>query len=146
NNSDTESTYVGGVDLITSKTTTATSVTPGGSIQYVIGYGNQGYLTAHGVTLFDTIPANTTFDASQNNNAFHWTKLDGSALQGGEPAGTQIKFVLGDLTVNQTGNVVLGLHVLRSVAAGADTLDNTVTIDDDHASGADLHPNDNTAM
>ncbi|HNT75417.1 MAG TPA: right-handed parallel beta-helix repeat-containing protein, partial [Anaerolineae bacterium] len=48
-------------DVAIRKTTTASTVTPGGEIAYTLTYSNAGAASAVGIRITDTLPANTTF-------------------------------------------------------------------------------------
>jgi uncharacterized repeat protein (TIGR01451 family) len=67
NNSATEATYVGGVDLYLSKTDGTVDAHLGASQIYTLTYGNKGFLTANTVKLTETVPAGATFDAAHSS-------------------------------------------------------------------------------
>jgi uncharacterized repeat protein (TIGR01451 family) len=144
NNSDTETTFVGGVNLILAKDDGVVSATPGSVIKYTLTYRNGGFVTANGASITDTIPANTVFDLA--NSTAGWTDASNATLADGAAAGAIAKFALGNLPTSANGSsIILAVRVKATVAAGAGTIDNTASITYDGSAGADLAPDDNSA-
>ena len=143
-NQDTATTFVGGVDLTLHKTADHDTRNPGDVIKYTLSYHNGGFITANGVNINDIIPANTTFDLADSTAG--WQDSGGNTLADGAAAGTMVKLPVGSVAVGMTdASVVLAVKVKPTVAAGADTIDNTASIADDGNNGADLNPGDNNA-
>ena len=65
------------------------TTTPGSTVAYTLSYGNAGPGNATGVTLTETVPANTTFNAGASSGG--WSCANGS------PAGTTCTLSLGNL-------------------------------------------------
>ena len=144
NNSFTEPTFIGGVDLHLTKTADSDSQTPGQVIKYTLAYHNGGFVTASGVKITDLVPVNTEFDLA--NSTAGWTDAMGNPLANNAAAGTEADFAVGNVAVGNTdATVIFAVHVKSTVSAGAVTIDNSATIADDGASGPDVHLQDNTA-
>ncbi len=145
NNSDSETTFIGGVDLKLTKAADVAQAAPGTVIKYTLTYRNGGFITANGTSISDLIPANTVFDLA--NSTAGWQNMLGTALADGAAAGTPASFPIGSLPVSETGAIaILAVRVTATVSAGAGTIDNTAIIGDNGAAGADLVPSDNTAV
>ncbi len=145
NNADSETTFVGGVDLKLTKAADVAQAAPGTVIKYTLTYRNGGFITANGTSISDLIPANTVFDLA--NSTAGWQNMLGTALADGAAAGTPASFPIGSLPVSETGAIaILAVRVTATVSAGAGTIDNTAIIGDNGAAGADLVPSDNTAV
>jgi uncharacterized repeat protein (TIGR01451 family) len=142
NNSDIETTFVGGVDLKLSKAADVSTLTPGSLLTYTLTYHNGGFITANGVKLSDILPANTVFDLAHSDAG--WQDAMGNTLSDGA-TGTAV-FPLGSLAVSDTGvSKIMAVRVNSTVPAGANAIDNSASIVDDGAGGADLTPSDNDA-
>ncbi len=142
NNSDTETTFIGGVDLKLTKDDGTAAVTPGSVIKYTLTYRNGGFVTANGASISEVVPDNTVFDLA--NSTAGWTDSSDVALADGAAAGTAAKFALGSVPVNSTGSsIIFAVRVNPTVASGVNTIDNAASISDDGAVGNDIAPNDN---
>jgi uncharacterized repeat protein (TIGR01451 family) len=123
-------------DLRLSKSDSGTTTTPGGTVVYTLSYSNVGNQDATGVVLTETVPANSTFNASASTAG--WSCADGS------PAGTTCTFTIGNLAVAANGSVAFGLTVVNPLPAGVAQIANSATVSDDSANGSDPTPADNT--
>lgn len=127
----------GGPELSVTKSDGVTSTTPGSTLSYAIGYANGGNNGATNVTLSDTVPLNTTFNAA--SSAVGWSCSDG------DPAGTVCTFNVGTVAQGGSGSVVFAVTVDNAVLAGATQISNTVSISDDGTNGADQNNTNNSA-
>src|SRR5690606_25284609 len=98
---------------------------------------NDGGTEATGVAITETVPENTTFNATASTGG--WTCADGV------PAGSSCDFHVGTLAAGANGVVVFAVNVDDPVPGGTDEVENTASIADDGANGADANPDDNTA-
>jgi uncharacterized repeat protein (TIGR01451 family) len=111
---------------------------PGETISYTLTYTNAGNQDAAGVTISDTVPANTGFNAGASTGG--WSCADGS------PAGTVCELFVGSLAGNGgSGSVVFAVQVDEPLALGVTQVENTAEIFDDGNNGPDANPADNTA-
>ncbi|MBK9711649.1 MAG: DUF11 domain-containing protein [Kouleothrix sp.] len=113
-----------------------TTTTPGGTIAYSLSYRNSGNVGLTGVTLTETVPANTTFRAAGSTSG--WSCADGAL------AGTSCALSIGALDVGASGSAVFGVTVDTSLPAGVSEIDNGATIADDGDTTAGA--NDNTPV
>ncbi len=146
NNSQTALTALDAVpDLVmVSKVADVATVVPGGALVYTLTYANNGDQNASGVVLTETVPAATTSGTNpgwERNSA-------GSGLDcDAEPAGTLCFLSVGALTAgsgNQTATFTV--TVSDPVAAGIATIDNTASVADDGANGADPAANNSQTV
>ena len=120
-------------DLRISKTDGGVSVAPGGTVVYTLSYTNTGNQGATGISLSETVPANTTFTGTgwiclpSNNVGSVCTRSVGALAGGGA-----------------NGSATFTLTVINPVAAGVNQISNTATVSDDGANGADPNPANNT--
>jgi uncharacterized repeat protein (TIGR01451 family) len=105
----------------------------GDVVVYTITYTNNGTQDATGVTISETLPANTSFVWADSTAG--WIYLGGG----------QYRFPVGNVAVGQTGTVLFAVRVDASLPAGVVQIANTVSIADDGSNGPDLNPSDNTA-
>jgi uncharacterized repeat protein (TIGR01451 family) len=96
------------------------STTPGSTIPYVLAYTNSGNVPLTGVTLNETVPANTTFNAAASTAG--WSCANGS------PAGTVCTFTIGSLAVGASGSVNFAVTVVSGVPAGTTQISNAATV------------------
>ncbi|NLF72109.1 MAG: DUF11 domain-containing protein, partial [Candidatus Anammoximicrobium sp.] len=131
-NTDTEDTPVTAApDLYVLKTDGDMQTVAGGTVLYTITYGNMGSQDARQVTLYETLPPNTTFDAI--NSVGDWDFVGGS----------EYVLVIGDVAVGETGTAVFAVTVNEGTTG---QIDNTVLIADDGGNGEDPVPGNNTAI
>jgi hypothetical protein len=115
--------------LSVSQTDGATVPSPGSVIPYTITFENAGSIinstgvAANSVTLNDTVPANTTFDAA--NSTAGWTLVSGNGS-----GGSVYSFAAGALPAGQTGSVVFSADLNNSIPAGTSSVTNVVQISD----------------
>ncbi|MBI4786984.1 MAG: DUF11 domain-containing protein [Chloroflexi bacterium] len=130
NNSDSDAVpLVAQVDLRMSKNDGGVSVTPGGLITYTLAYTNAGNIAVTGVVITETIPANTTYAGTG------WTCVGGTCTRS-----------IGSVEGGATGSVAFTVQVANPVPPGTTQISNSAIIGDDHASGPDANPGDNSAM
>jgi uncharacterized repeat protein (TIGR01451 family) len=135
-NSDTETTPVGTPDLRVTKDDGGISAVPGDTVVYTLDYANVGDRNATGVSLSDTVLANSTFNAGASTPG--WSCANGS------PAGTLCTLPIGDLVAGGNGLASFAVTVDDPVPAGVVEIANTASIGDDGANGADPNPADNS--
>ncbi len=133
-----ETVTVTGPDLEIVKDDGGITTTPGGVVVYQIDYTNSGNGTATGVLITETVPLNTTFNASSSTAG--WSCANGA------PAGTSCTHAPsgGDLTPGENGSIDFAVTVIDPVPAGVDEIQNTVNIADDGTNGVDPTPGNNT--
>jgi uncharacterized repeat protein (TIGR01451 family)/fimbrial isopeptide formation D2 family protein len=122
-------------DLSVTKDDGVASTNPGSTIAYTLDYANDGNQDATGVTLTETVPAATTFDALASDPAWNCTAAT---------PGSSCTLDIGALGAGDSGSVVFAVVVDTPLASGVDQLDNTVTIVDDGGNGPDPTPLDNS--
>lgn len=123
-------------DLSVTKTYDGGPVLPGGTIAWTISWSNDGTAAA-GVTLTEHVPENTTFDAAASTA--------GWGCAHGAPAGTACTFTIGDAAAGAGGTVAFAATAVVPLPAGVVRFENTVSIADDGASGADPTPDNNSS-
>jgi len=138
NNDGSDTTPVDAVpDLVVTKTDQSNAVNPGGTIIYDITYQNIGSQDATGVVMTETVPANTIFNVASSDPAWN-------CVPDGNP-GSVCSFNVGPLTVAAGSAMVqFAVTVDNPLAAGVDTINNTVSINDDGNNGDDADPNNNS--
>jgi uncharacterized repeat protein (TIGR01451 family) len=136
-NSDTDTTPVNAVpDLQLSKDDGGVTAVPGDTIAYTLAYTNTGNQGATNVTLTETVPANTTFNAGASTAG--WTCPNGA------PAGSACTINVGSLAGSgASGSAVFAVNVDNPVAAGVTQIDNEAGALDDGTNGADPNQGDN---
>ncbi len=136
NNRDSEPTDINAApDLTLQKGDDDITATPDGTITYTINYSNVGDQDATGVTITETIPANTNTVGLTNSG---WTCS-------GTSAGSTCTISIGDLAGNGgSGTVNFTVRVNTPLPAGVTQIENTASIDDDHQNGIDPTPSNNS--
>ena len=117
-------------DLKVTKTDGMASAQPGQTLIYTVTISNAGNQGATGVTLTDTLPANTTFV---------------SASDGGVFAAGVVTWNIGSLAAGASVTRLVEVQVNNPVPAGVTSITNTATATDDGTNGPDPTPADNTA-
>ena len=134
NQDDDTDTVTAAPDLVIAKDDGGVSVAPGGTVVYTLTYSNVGSQDATGVVISETLPANTTFNAA--NSTAGWVEtLPGSGIY---------EFSVGNLNAGDLATVDFAVTVDVVVPAGFNLVQNTASIADDGANGADENPGDNT--
>ncbi|MGE0825506.1 MAG: hypothetical protein AB7G75_24620 [Candidatus Binatia bacterium] len=95
------------------------TVAPGDNLTYTLVVTNTGVL-ATGVIITDTVPANTTFNASASTSG--WSCADGAG------AGTACGFNIGDLSSGNTAQTTLVVNVDPTLPPGVETISNTAIV------------------
>jgi uncharacterized repeat protein (TIGR01451 family) len=110
---------------------------PGDTVAFDLALANDGNQEATGVTLVETVPADTSFNAAASTPG--WSCSDGS------PAGTSCNLGLGALAGGGAGgSAVFAVDLDDPLPPGTGTIVNTASIDDDGANGIDPDPSDNS--
>lgn len=100
-----------------------------GLIPYTVNYQNAGSILnatgvgAAGVTLTETVPANSAFDAANSTSGWTLTSGNGSA-------GSTYTFTVGALNAGVTGSAVFSVDLNSVIPTGTTTITDTVTITD----------------
>ncbi|MEW5716992.1 MAG: isopeptide-forming domain-containing fimbrial protein [Chloroflexota bacterium] len=135
NNTAQDTTPVTGLthNLTISKNDGGASVAPGDTIAYTLRYTNTGNIGASNVTITDTIPANTTFNAGASDS--RWACGGGNCIAN-----------VGITAGSASSSIVIAFTVNAVLPNGTTTITNTARIGDDGANGPESNPNDNTAQ
>lgn len=124
-------------DLTITKSDGGATTVPGGTVSYALSYSNVGNQDASGVTLTETVPANSSFNAGASTAG--WTCVpDGNA-------GSTCTLAIGNLAVGATGNANFAVTVINPLPAGIDQLSNTASVADDGSNGVDPTPGNNSS-
>jgi len=127
-----------GIDLTLTKSDGGASVAPGGTVAYTLTYGNAGSVSATGVVLTETVPANTTFNAGASTA--------GWVCAPNNNAGSTCTLAIGTVAGGASGlTATFAVTVVNPVAAGVTQISNTASIADDGTHGADPTPGNNSA-
>ncbi|MEN1727041.1 MAG: hypothetical protein AAGJ52_01250 [Pseudomonadota bacterium] len=125
------------LDLAIAKSDGGVIPTPGGVLVYALDYSNNGNTETNGVTLTETVPDNTTFNAGASTVA--WVCVpDGSA-------GSTCTFSLGTVAAGASGTIDFAVDLPDPFPPAMAQLYNTASIADDGALGADQVPENNSA-
>ncbi len=123
------------VDLRIEKDDGGITSTAGGVIKYTLTYTNLGNSDSSGVTVIETVPDNTVFNAGESTSG--WSCPDGS------PAGTVCTYTVGGLTAGGSGSIIFAVSVNNPLPSGVIQIDNTVSIEDDGTHGGDVNLTNN---
>jgi uncharacterized repeat protein (TIGR01451 family) len=135
-NSDVDSTPVDAApDLSIAKDDGGVSVLVGETILYTLSFENRGDQDATGVTITETVPADTSFDPAASTPG--WSCVPDAS------AGSTCSFLLGDLAAGVSGSLTFAAAVDSPLPPGVDRILNAATIADDGANGPDPNPGDN---
>ncbi|MEZ5145347.1 MAG: SdrD B-like domain-containing protein [Acidimicrobiales bacterium] len=121
-------------NMAVTKSDSGATVAPGGTVTYAIGYANNGAGNATGVTLTETVPANSTFNAGASSAG--WSCANGA------PAGTTCTLAIGAVAAGGSGTRNFAVTAVNPVPAGVSQLSNTVSVS---STEPDADPSDNTA-
>jgi uncharacterized repeat protein (TIGR01451 family)/fimbrial isopeptide formation D2 family protein len=119
---------VTGVDLRLDKSDNGITTAPGGLITYTLTVTNTGSITATGVLITDTVPANTSFTSASN---------------GGTESGGVVNWPALTLAPGASVTRTLSVRVANPLAAGVTVITNTASVGDDGAGGPDPTPVNN---
>jgi large repetitive protein len=122
-----------GPDLSLEKSDGGITAAPGETIHYTLTYRNNSTMTATGVWLEETLPANTEYHPS--DNAAAWVNTTGD----------QYRLDIGSLAGGASGTVTFVVRVLASIDPGVTSITNTATVRDDGSKGTDPMWANNTA-
>ena len=126
-------------DLSVSKDDGGETMTPGGTISYIIYYENMGSQGATGVVIREAVPEHTVFDASVSDP-------DWSLISGDGSEGSVYEYSVGALNSGDSaGPLVFAVTVSNPLPAGIEKTLNRVEIADDGQNGDDINPFDNGA-
>jgi RHS repeat-associated protein/uncharacterized repeat protein (TIGR01451 family) len=114
-----------GPDLSLEKSDGGITAVSGGTIHYTLTYRNNSTMTATGVRLEETLPANTEYHSSDNAAAWVHT------------TGTQYRLDIGSLAGGASSEVQFVVRVLASIDPSVTSITNTATIRDDGSKGTD---------
>jgi len=118
-------------DLVSAKTDDLTFVQAGQILTYTLTVSNVGAQGATGVTITDTLPADTTFVAASHS---------------GSESGGLVTWAAFDLATGASVTRTVIVRVDDPLLAGAETITNTASVADDGANGQDPTPKNNTAV
>jgi len=137
-NSDDETTPIEAApDLVLSKDDGGASTAPGGSVAWTLDYENVGNQQATGVTITDTVPVGSSFDAGGSTAG--WACVPDNS------AGSNCTFNVGTVAGNGgSGSVVFAVTVDNPLAADVTELVNGASVADDGSNGADPTPGNNS--
>ncbi|WP_288132523.1 isopeptide-forming domain-containing fimbrial protein [Microbulbifer sp.] len=130
NNQDSEEFFVEFVDLYIDKDDKGVEPRPTESIVYTLEYGNRGNATSTGVVITETLPPNTSFDAT--NSTPGWVQN-----------GDTFTFDVGSLAPGEQGSITFAVIVDYPLDVEIQQTSNTATITDDDNNGPDQNPEDN---
>jgi large repetitive protein len=135
NNSDSDTDILNAVpDLVITKSDGGAIATPDTEISYTLDYANNGNQTAVGVVITETIPEYTTYLAAGSSA---WSCSNGAV------AGTTCTLNIGTLDPGDTGTKTMVVKINPTLPSAVDEINNTVSIADNGANGADPTPANN---
>lgn len=135
-NSDGDTTPVDAVpDLVIVKSDGGVTAEPGDTVVWTLDYENAGNQDATGVTISETVPADSIFDAGASTAGW-------SCVPDGNP-GSTCTLVIGALAAGDSGTAQFAVTLNDPLPAGTDELPNTASITDDGGNGPDPNPDDN---
>ncbi len=128
-------------DLSVTKTEGGSTTQPGVAVVYTLSYSNVTAVNgqdAVNVQLTETVPANTTFNATASLPSV-WSCADGS------PATTVCTLNVGALNAGANGSATFAVNVLGALPAGAVQVSNSSSIaENPNVNGTDRVPANNT--
>jgi uncharacterized repeat protein (TIGR01451 family) len=122
-------THTPGPPILQISKTSASSVAAGATVVYTLSYSNVGGTTATGVTITETVPAHTTFNAAASTSG--WSCSDGS------PPATVCTLAVPNLPPGGHGTALFAVTVDNP--AGTAVIGNSVTIGATQGSGGGAH-------
>ena len=125
------------IDLSIDKTDVLDPVSRGDTITYSLAYKNNSNVAVSGVTLTETVPAETVHAGGDG--------ISGGAswVCNGTGAGEGCTLSIGDLAVGEMGTATFKVTVLANTTATR--IDNLASIKDDETQGADANSLDNSS-
>ena len=124
-------------DLSLTKDDGVTTVTAGDTPVYSIVIENTGTHDAQNITVSDTVPTGTVFDA--DGSTAGWSCSDG------DPAGTTCTYDIASLAAGANTSISFAVRVDNPIAAGITQIENTASVSDDGVFGTDPTPENNSA-
>jgi LPXTG-site transpeptidase (sortase) family protein len=137
NNSATDTDTIQWIDLAITKSGGGVHVPLGGTASYTLTYSNNGFQGATGVTITDTVPAYTTFNAAGSTAG--WVCLPDNN------AGSTCTLAVGAVAGSGSGSATFAVTVTSPLPPGTTQLANTASIADDGANGIDPVPGNNSS-
>src|SRR5262249_49905547 len=129
-------------DMAVVKTDNGITSGAGQTVTYFVSYSNVGHRNAQGVVITETVPTNTTFNATASSPTV-WSCADGSG------GGTTCTFNVGNVTGSGgTGTLKFAVNVINNLPAGVTQVTNTVSITNDSSGigNTDPEPDNNTSI
>lgn len=123
------------INLVITKSTTSTSVQPGGQIIYNLEVQNTGNALASGVRITETVPAHTTFTGTPSG----WT------CENGGVAGSICTYEVGGVADGASQNVQFTVNVdeYADLSSEATAIENHVRVAANDESGSEVRMDDN---
>ncbi len=109
-------------DLTLVKDDGGMTAVPGDTVTYTLTYSNAGSGTANDVTISDTVPAYTVFNAAASSGG--WSCADGA------PAGAACSYSVGSLAAANGGVVTFGVTISSFLPSNVTMITNTASISD----------------
>ena len=122
-------------DLAVTKDDGQATAVPGETLVYTITIENVGLHGAEGITVSDTVPVDTTFNAGNSD--------PGWSCSGGAPAGTVCTFSFASLASGAQTSVQFAVQINDPVLSTTDEIDNTASAADNGIYGSDPTPINN---
>ena len=131
-------------DLTITKSDGLEIVAPGAHMVYGLVYENVGSQDATGVVITETVSTGVTFDLG-NSTAGWVVQATSNPAVDGEPAGTVLEYVIGNVNAGDAPVTVnFAVVVDNPLAPGITAITNTASIADDGTNGPDVTPGDNS--
>jgi uncharacterized repeat protein (TIGR01451 family) len=136
-NSDSDNTPLNAQpDLNIVKDDAGITAQPGDTVVYVLNYQNVGNQNATGVSISETVPANTVFNAGASTAGWSCTPDNNP--------GASCTLNIGALAAGASGSANFAVTLDDPIAAAVDEILNTASIGDDGNNGVDPTPGDNS--
>ncbi|HOE95839.1 MAG TPA: FG-GAP-like repeat-containing protein [Candidatus Sumerlaeota bacterium] len=124
---------IAGPDLSIDKDDGGVTVIPGGTISYLLTYGNHGDQNTTGVVIMESVPADTVFNGAASSPG--WVDQGGGVY----------RYEVGGLDVGTTGTLIFAVDVNDPVGPFTEIITNITSLSDDGQGGPDLNPDDNSS-
>jgi uncharacterized repeat protein (TIGR01451 family)/fimbrial isopeptide formation D2 family protein/LPXTG-motif cell wall-anchored protein len=137
-NNDNHTVTADAIDLAISKSDGGGTFIPGGTVSYVLHVENLGNTTANTVTVTETVPVNTTFNASASD--------PGWSCANNAPGGTTCTFPIASLAASASTDVTFAVTVLDydNLSPNVSQIQNTGTTSADPSNGTESNTNNNS--